>query len=156
MCLLQLADVIKATMHPVSPLSNIPAHALLAHLLRTASTGDRMRFKAKVVAGAVEKLAAIVNKTTMAKFAAEGFTFVGHAPLSAAPRRAKVLAVFRAAKEAAASRFATAGLHQSGSGASAFDGIVSYSSPVGSNPSSQLLRVEIMRGDPSGNVFYKS
>lgn len=101
----------------------------------------------------------MLSLAAMAKFADEGFRFVGHAPLSRAPLRPKFV---RTSKEAAFSATAAAAAAAPAQplqrGADFPSDIVTYppASGGGSGAPSQLLKVEIMRGDPQGNVYYKT
>ncbi|KAI8475944.1 MAG: trypsin-like cysteine/serine peptidase domain-containing protein [Monoraphidium minutum] len=161
--------------------------------------GDNVRFR--VPGGAVsspKERAAVVTSAVLRKFADEGFSYVGYAPLSRAPQRPKIARLFPGGatagsgsssgsradsggggsgsgfskvgsgvnKEAAAASTAalsaagskgTATTAQQGLGPDGFPSdIVTYTLPSGNSAPLQLQKVEIMRGDPQGNVFYKS
>lgn len=115
--------------------------------------GDNVRFSLPAVSSSPKEKLAVVTPAAMAKFAAEGFHFIGHSPLSSAPRRGKE-GLLR--KEAAASRAAATTPGQRGNVGDSFDGIVSYNLPGAGSAPHQVLKVDILRGDPQGNVFFKS
>ena len=146
-----------------------------------APSGERIRFATPSNATAAAKeRASIFGLDVMTKFAAHGFSYIGHAPLSHAPLRRKV-AWLKEAAFAAATAAKTAGSAAAGSAArvasaaasvaraaagaatapsppafdagASLDSIRSFAQPPASG---QQVKVEIVRGDRFGNVFYKT
>ena len=126
-----------------------------------------MRFAVDREAASAKERDPVLSAAAMAKFADEGYTYVGHAPLSKAPLQAKAVRYIKeaayssaaaAASNGAAGAAAGAGAQQRGGyGADGFPSdIVTYPLPTGGSAPFQLLKVEVMRGDPQGNVYYKS
>ena len=100
----------------------------------TAAAASKNATAAAPAGGGKLQRAATVAHETMAKFAAQGFSFLGHAPLSRSPMRRKPAPVKEAAFVAEPG---------SSDGGDAGGG--------GGGP----VRVEILRGDRAGNIFYK-
>jgi hypothetical protein len=92
----------------------------------------------------------VVSPDTMAKFAAAGFSYIGHSPLSSAPVARKLIQ--RGKERAAAAGAAAAAAAAAAS--SSTESLASVLARAGS--SQQQIKVEIVRGDRNGNMFTKS
>lgn len=118
----------------------------------------------------------LVPPAVMAKFAQQGFSYVGHAPLSNTPLRRKVAwvkeaafkaaAAARSAGTAAATRLAGVAADRSSAAGKAAaapappidtsGALDSVSSFQPATSSGQQMKVEVVRGDRFGNVYYKT
>lgn len=162
--------------HPrIACASDCPPHGAPAR----PHAGDKLRF-APPGAGSATALAkeraVLVPPAVMAKFAQQGFSYVGHAPLSNAPLRRKVAwikeaafkaaAAARSAGTAAATRLAGVAADRSSAAGKAAaapappidtsGALDSVSSFQPATSSGQQMKVEVVRGDRFGNVYYKT
>lgn len=105
--------------------------------------GDKLRFAVSASSAVAKERAAYVDAATMAKFAREGFTYLGHAPLSRFPHEVKTV---RWRKEAAFSTGAAAAGGVAANGVAASDGTATTTSSAA--PSGSAASVA---GDPASH-----